>query len=377
MPPGHDGATPPLPRPLLSFPSTNPNNPPRPRSNSCLSGLTSKLQAASSIINSHRQSTQVGTGSRSRGLTSTVLPTIANLNPNINGQSTTSTLPIKTQSPRHSASGGSYFASQPGASGIEARSPAQKRPPASRSSHGIETSNGPPPALSTQRTYSAENTWRIQPPLDISSIYPQLTRRTLATLDAENLARRDTTDYAVPDSNISISDERKANLLKKVATTPIVTDEKATATFTQSQNSQTLIVDEGTKHQIESSKGAMSQDKALSDHTHQSNQDEERLSQSSQEDLFHDTRSQDDQPVLANEEEEDRTLQDPGDNTPRRKSTSLAGDINRTKEVGERLSQSSQEDLFLDIANTDNTAETETDTLSPSVRYLVSVRACV
>ena len=54
----------------------------------------------------------------------------------------------------------SYFAHQPGASGNEARSPPSRRPPASRSSHGIETASGPPPALSTRRSYNAESPWR-------------------------------------------------------------------------------------------------------------------------------------------------------------------------------------------------------------------------
>ncbi|KAL8773009.1 MAG: hypothetical protein Q9209_002029 [Squamulea sp. 1 TL-2023] len=58
-----------------------------------------------------------------------------------------------------SAQGSSYFVSQPGTSGIEARSPANKRAPAYRSSHGIATSNGPPPALITQRSYHGDP-WR-------------------------------------------------------------------------------------------------------------------------------------------------------------------------------------------------------------------------
>lgn len=51
----------------------------------------------------------------------------------------------------------SYFGLQvDGASGLEPRSPFNKRPPASRSSHGIETRTGPPPALSTNRSYTGE-----------------------------------------------------------------------------------------------------------------------------------------------------------------------------------------------------------------------------
>lgn len=58
----------------------------------------------------------------------------------------------------------SYFTAQSGASGPEARSPPSKRrPPASRSSHGIETFSGPPPALSTQRSHQAETAWRSPP----------------------------------------------------------------------------------------------------------------------------------------------------------------------------------------------------------------------
>lgn len=67
---------------------------------------------------------------------------------------------------------GSYFAQQPGASGNEARSPQNRRPPASRSSHGIETSSGPPPALSTRRSYNAESPWRNPPPSDPYVAHP-------------------------------------------------------------------------------------------------------------------------------------------------------------------------------------------------------------
>ena len=70
-----------------------------------------------------------------------------------------------TLPPSDLSTGGSYFTSQPGASGLEPRSPQNKRPPASRSSHGIETSSGPPPALSTQRSYNGEIPWRSPPPI--------------------------------------------------------------------------------------------------------------------------------------------------------------------------------------------------------------------
>ncbi|KAL9103450.1 MAG: hypothetical protein Q9163_001513 [Psora crenata] len=68
---------------------------------------------------------------------------------------------------------GSYFTPQPGASGIDARSPTHKRPPASRSSHGIETRSGPPPALSTRRSHNAEPPWRSPPSTD-ATVTPQV-----------------------------------------------------------------------------------------------------------------------------------------------------------------------------------------------------------
>ncbi|KAI4177138.1 MAG: hypothetical protein LQ343_000620 [Gyalolechia ehrenbergii] len=54
---------------------------------------------------------------------------------------------------------GSWFSSQSASAGIEARSPPSKRAPASRSSHGIATANGPPPALITRRSCHGEP-WR-------------------------------------------------------------------------------------------------------------------------------------------------------------------------------------------------------------------------
>lgn len=80
--------------------------------------------------------------------------------------SSTSPFPLAPQS-------ASYFSQQPGASGNEARSTQSRRPPASRSSHGIETSSGPPPALSTRRSYNAESPWR-SPPSDPRAIRPPM-----------------------------------------------------------------------------------------------------------------------------------------------------------------------------------------------------------
>ncbi|KAL8692851.1 MAG: hypothetical protein Q9218_002201 [Villophora microphyllina] len=91
--------------------------------------------------------------------TTSTSPTSA-ITPRIQGPQRSDSLSSSRQetTPSSLTARGSYFSSQYGVSGIEARSPA-KRNPASRSSHGIPTAHGPPPALITQRSYHAEP-WR-------------------------------------------------------------------------------------------------------------------------------------------------------------------------------------------------------------------------
>ncbi|KAI4140616.1 MAG: hypothetical protein L6R39_005723, partial [Caloplaca ligustica] len=87
----------------------------------------------------------------------------------------------------------SYFSSQP-SSGIEARSPANKRAPAYRSSHGIATADGPPPALITQRSYHGEP-WRNSPLSNQTNIPNDPLQQPPAT---ENCATLDRQDSATP-----------------------------------------------------------------------------------------------------------------------------------------------------------------------------------
>lgn len=48
---------------------------------------------------------------------------------------------------------------------VDTRSPSShKRAPASHSSYGVETSNGPPPSFTTQRTLSQDRLWKPTPP---------------------------------------------------------------------------------------------------------------------------------------------------------------------------------------------------------------------
>jgi hypothetical protein len=50
------------------------------------------------------------------------------------------------------------------ASTTDSRSPSQRRAPASHSSYGVETSNGPPPSFTTQRTLSQDRLWKPSGP---------------------------------------------------------------------------------------------------------------------------------------------------------------------------------------------------------------------
>lgn len=77
-------------------------------------------------------------------------------------------------SPSSEAAANSYLKNQSAlpTGGGEPRSPHPKRGPASRSSYGIETSSGPPPALSTQRTLSQDKLWRSSNPVDPANSSP-------------------------------------------------------------------------------------------------------------------------------------------------------------------------------------------------------------
>lgn len=66
----------------------------------------------------------------------------------------------------------SYCSSRSAPSAVDPRAPPTKRQPASRSSHGIETSTGPPPALITQRSYTAESGRKHPVPIDVAAKRP-------------------------------------------------------------------------------------------------------------------------------------------------------------------------------------------------------------
>ena len=124
-------------------------------------------QSAPAPLPSSPRHTEIAPADLTSLSTLQLLNTNTNTNPNPNPNLAAGR---ETNSPSSSASPvplapqpASYFSPQPGASGNEARSPQNKRPPASRSSHGIATSSGPPPALSTRRSYNAESRCRTPP----------------------------------------------------------------------------------------------------------------------------------------------------------------------------------------------------------------------
>ncbi|KAL8740386.1 MAG: hypothetical protein Q9190_006910, partial [Brigantiaea leucoxantha] len=93
---------------------------------------------------------------RFKSITTTSHAPTASLQPSQSTDRPTSSPSSLQTSAATGPSHGSYFSSQPAASGVELRSPPSRRAPASRSSHGIATTGGPPPALITQRSYHGE-----------------------------------------------------------------------------------------------------------------------------------------------------------------------------------------------------------------------------
>ena len=106
---------------------------------------------------------------------------------------TSSPSPLSTPSQNFStplfSSKTSYFSPQPGTSSLDPRSTPIRRQPASRSSHGIETLSGPPPALSTQRSYTAESTRRQPSPAELTVARPNPRPRSKTELCIDSGAR--------------------------------------------------------------------------------------------------------------------------------------------------------------------------------------------
>ncbi|MCJ1465798.1 hypothetical protein MMC07_004417 [Pseudocyphellaria aurata] len=139
----------------------------------------------------HQQSSSIGINSsitshhqhRNNSTTVSPPPTNRSLGPRLSEiPSPTSQRPSSPPSPvpsvqslstgHSSCTPSSYFASLSGAFEIDPRTPPTKRQPASRSSHGIDTATGPPPALITRRSYTAESVRKHPTPTDVAAARP-------------------------------------------------------------------------------------------------------------------------------------------------------------------------------------------------------------
>ena len=229
---------------------------------------------------------------------------------------------------------GSYFALQPGASGNEARSPPSKRPPASRSSHGIKTSSGPPPALSTRRSYNAESPWRNPPSSDSRATHPPVVHSS----SIDSIVRQPHNNTNDPVAPITLGGVRPA------------------------QSQELLIVGGGTlkmdePHEIQSG-SEEDQDLTIRINGHKGrhtrNESGQQPSQSSQEDLFLNLARADsvvhDGPELSNKSERKSSrlrgssLQQPRDSRPsssHRPSTSVGGFTQRVSPTQHKHFESS------------------------------------
>lgn len=159
----------------------------------------------------------------------------------------------------------SYFARQPGASGFDARSPFTRRAPASRSSHGIETLSGPPPALSTQRSYTVDSPWKHPPSADPKQPSHQAHSNRFAPAD------RDTTKSTAQDYREDVK--------------PVNSDEHETRMPTPKRaNGEQYVEDE--QDQVTLRGTEFAQHDRLKDRGQTGDEGLEKQSQSSHEDLF-------------------------------------------------------------------------------------------
>jgi len=174
----------------------------------------------------------------------------------------------QAQSSPLSPPAGSYFAPQPGASGLDARSPFNKRPPASRSSHGIETRSGPPPALSTQRSYNADVPWRSQPQTDST------TKKYLSNGD-------ETIDSILRSSNSTADEGTDSEHLRLVNGAPrrsSLTRGNLDSMASRLQTHERFVEDQDPTIRMSS--------QSLAESSHPPDRQEGRQPQASQEDLF-------------------------------------------------------------------------------------------
>ncbi|KAF2261700.1 hypothetical protein CC78DRAFT_535426 [Lojkania enalia] len=143
--------------------------------------------SSSIIINNNNSTSQTSTSpathprSHQRTHTAPTTPTLLRLPSSSSTGASTSPRSRRVTNPSDltpsqvstsTATSPSYFSPQPNASGKEPRSPANRRPPASFSGHGVDTSNGPPITLITRGTVDIAR--RSQRPNDFAFAQQQL-----------------------------------------------------------------------------------------------------------------------------------------------------------------------------------------------------------
>ncbi|KAK2753705.1 hypothetical protein FQN55_000068 [Onygenales sp. PD_40] len=122
---------------------------------------------------------------------------------------------------------------------LEPKSPLQKRSPASRSACGIETSSGPPPALSTQRTLSQDKPRRASPTI-------QRPRSFGDTVGSENRLKKPRPASSIDavlksDSPTVAASERRQRSSLPVGSTSTITREKGKMALTGTRLSGSFL----------------------------------------------------------------------------------------------------------------------------------------
>lgn len=224
----------------------------------------------------------------------------------------------------------SYATPPLGASPASSRSAPARRQPASRSSHGIETSSGPPPALITQRSYTTEVARRRPAPAELVVSRPTLRGRSQTDSRIDSRAQR---------RNLSVDDFTRAGQWRS----PSV---KRRETEKPKENMDALTAtqqspDEGTDRTLH---GLGSNDPSpTSSFRGEPAAPQDERSSSLQEDE-HSGSLQEDEPPSLQEDEHSKFLQE------------------------DEYSKSLQEDLFLNLANSDTLVEDAADVVRKSDR---------
>lgn len=234
----------------------------------------------------------------------------------------------------------SYATPPLGVSPVSSRSALARRPPASRSSHGIETSSGPPPALITRRSYTTEVARRRPAPAELVLSRPTLRGRshTDSRLDSKAQRRNFSVDdftragsWRSPSVKRRESENTTENMDSRTAAQPPPDDDDTDRTFRGWRGNDPSLTSSA-----RGEPAATPQDErsgSLQEDEHSKTWQEDEHSKSVLDDEHSKSLQEDEPSKLAQEDEH---------------------------------SKSSQEDLFLDLAKSDTLGEDTTDVLSKS-----------